>query len=148
MMGEVEKKTKKQVNWKLVAAVVLASAAMLAAVVLGVHRVMDTVQQSMQLLDDPDDALFTVENKDVKQEITTSGTVVGIDKQAYVSPVTAKVDRVMVEAGQTVQKGDVLLTYDASQLGDDLAKVRIQAQSDRAAGNASYETANEAAGKA
>lgn len=94
-----------------------------------------------------EDGIFKVKRQDIEQEIISSGDVIGIDKKAYTSPVSAKVEQVRVEVGQTVQKGDVLLTYDATDLGDDLAKVKIQAQSERAAGNESYEQANKAAGK-
>ena len=93
------------------------------------------------------DTLYEVEAVDVKQEITTSGTVIGLEKHAYVSPVTAKVKDVPVEVGQIVKKGDVLLTYDTTDLGDNLTKVQLQAQSERAAGNAAYEAANKASGK-
>lgn len=94
-----------------------------------------------------EDGIFKVKRQDIEQEIISSGDVIGIDKKAYTSPVSAKVEQIRVEVGQTVQKGDVLLTYDATDLGDDLAKVKIQAQSERAAGYESYEQANKAAGK-
>ena len=71
-----------------------------------------------------------------------------MEEDAYTSPVTAKVDDIRVEVGQTIHKGEVLLTYDTSDLGDNLAKVKIQAQSERAASNESLEAASKAAGKA
>ena len=84
----------------------------------------------------------------MEQEIATSGTTIGLEEDAYTSPVTAKVDDIRVEVGQTIHKGEVLLTYDTSDLGDNLAKVKIQAQSERAASNESLEAASKAAGKA
>lgn len=105
------------------------------------------MQEAMEMMASGSDTLYEVEKKDVKQEITTSGTVIGLEKTAYTSPVTAKVDKVCVEVGQTVKAGDVLLTYDATDLGDDLTKVKIQAQSERAAGNEAYANADKAAGK-
>lgn len=94
------------------------------------------------------DDLYVVEKVDVEQEIATSGTTIGLEEDAYTSPVTAKVDDIRVEVGQTIHKGEVLITYDASELGDNLAKVKIQAESERAASNESFEAANKAAGKA
>ena len=94
------------------------------------------------------DDLYTVEKIDVEQEISTTGTTIGLEEDAYTSPVTAKVNDIRVEVGQTIHKGEVLLTYDTSELGDNLAKVKIQAQSERAASNESFEAANKAAGKA
>lgn len=104
-------------------------------------------QVQNQMAEAGGDGIFKVKRQDIEQEIISSGDVIGIDKKAYTSPVSAKVEQIRVEVGQTVKKGDVLLTYDATDLGDDLEKVKIQAQSDRAAGNESYEQANKAAGK-
>lgn len=104
-------------------------------------------QMQNQIAAAGEDGIFEVKRQDIEQEIISSGDVIGIDKKAYTSPVSAKVEQIRVEVGQTVQKGDVLLTYDATDLGDDLAKVKIQAQSERAAGYESYEQANKAAGK-
>ena len=119
---------------------------------LTVKTFVDSLKQMKEAMGDidskTDDNLFTVDREDVEQELTTSGTVVGIGKDAYISPVTAKVEDVCVEVGQTVQKGDVLLTYDSSDLGDNLTKVKIQAQSEKAAGDSNYEAADEAAEKA
>lgn len=94
------------------------------------------------------DDLYTVEKIDIEQEISTTGTTVGLEENAYTSPVTAKVEDINVEVGQTVHKGDVLLTYDTKDLGDNLAKVKIQARSERAASNESFEAAGKAADKA
>ena len=67
---------------------------------------------------------------------------------AYYHYNNAKVNDINVEVGQTIHKGDVLLTFDTEDLGDNLAKVKIQARSERAASNESFEAANKAAGKA
>ena len=139
------KKSKKKVIIIIIAAVVL----LLVIGIVGLVRtVSKSMQEAMENMASEREAVFKVEKQDVEQEIMTSGTVVGVEKNAYVSPVTAKVEDICVEIGQIVKKGDVLLTYDPSELGDSLEKVKIQAQSERAAGNESYEMANEAAGKA
>ncbi|MCM1158220.1 MAG: efflux RND transporter periplasmic adaptor subunit [Bacteroidales bacterium] len=126
-------------------------AAVLLLVVLAVRMlgaISQGMEEAMQGMAGQSEKVFQVERQDVEQEIITSGIVIGMEKDAYTSPVTAKVEDIKVEVGQTVKKGDILLTYDASRLGDDLTKVKIQAQSERAAGNESYEAVNEAAGKA
>lgn len=112
-----------------------------------VQKVSQGMKDAMQAMAGNDTALFTVEKQEVEQTITTSGNVMGLESDAYVSPVTAKVKDVPVEEGQTVKKGDILLTYDESELGDNLERVEIQAETERAAGNQSYEAAGEAAGK-
>lgn len=140
-----KKSKKKIIIIVIVVAVVLALAFLIGSALKNFSANMQ--EQVNELMGDTEDT-YTVERQDVEQEITTSGNVVGVETIAYTSPVTAKVEDIRVEVGQTVKKGDVLLTYDASELGDNLEKVKIQAQSERAAGNESFEQANKAAGKA
>ncbi|MCM1179764.1 MAG: efflux RND transporter periplasmic adaptor subunit [Clostridium sp.] len=146
----VQKKSNKKNKKIIIIIVIVVAAVILLAVLLGsaMKNFSANMQEQMNgLLGDSED-IYTVERQDVKQEITTSGNVIGVETIAYTSPITAKVEDIRVEVGQTVKKGDVLLTYDASELGDNLEKVKIQAQSERAAGNESFEQANKAAGKA
>ena len=141
-----EKKSKKKIKvWMIVVAIV--GVLLVVGVVYMVMAGKKAMEAMEEMAADSDD-IYTVEKQDLKSEITTSGTVVGIDQIAYTSPVTAKVEDIKVEVGQTVHEGEMLLTYDASDLGDDLAKVELQAKSEKAAGSASYEAANKAAGKA
>lgn len=141
-----EKKSKKKIKvWMIVVAIV---AVLLVAGVVSMVMAGKKAMEAMEEMAMDSDDIYTVEKQDLKSEITTSGTVVGIDQIAYTSPVTAKVEDIKVEVGQTVHEGEMLLTYDASDLGDDLAKVELQAKSEKAAGSASYEAANKAAGKA
>lgn len=141
-----KKKNKKKIIIIVIVAVVVLALAFLIGSAL--KNFSANMQEQMNgLMGDTEDT-YTVERQDVEQEITTSGNVIGVETIAYTSPVTAKVEDIRVEVGQTVKKGDVLLTYDASELGDNLEKVKIQAQSERAAGNESFEQANKAAGKA
>ncbi len=143
-----EKKHKKK-SKKTIIIIIVIVAVLLLLIAIGktISSVSKGMQEALENMDSQNEDIFQVVKQDVEQEITTSGTVVGISKEAYTSPVTAKVEDIKVEVGQTVTKGDVLLTYDASELGDNLTKVKIQAQSERAAGNESYEAANKAAGK-
>ncbi len=53
---------------------------------------------------------------DVSQTISGSGTVSSEIETAYFSPVGATVDSCGLQVGDTVQRGDVLLTYDAQDL--------------------------------
>lgn len=140
---------KKKSKTKIVITIVVV-AALILIIILGsvISNISKGMQEAMENMTSDSEDIFEVVKKDVEQEITTSGMVIGTLKNAYTSPVTAKVEDVKVEVGQIVRKGDVLLTYDASELGDNLAKVKIQAQSERAAGNESFEAANKAAGKA
>ncbi|MDD6000273.1 MAG: biotin/lipoyl-binding protein, partial [Lachnospiraceae bacterium] len=141
------KKPNKKSSKKAIIVIVLAAVIIVGCGIISAVKAMKQVEEAMGSVSNDDESLYTVDQQDVEQEITTSGTVVGISQNAYTSPVTAKVEDVCVEVGQTVKKGDVLLTYDASDLGDNLTKVKIQARSEKAAGDANYETADEAADK-
>lgn len=145
---ENQKKKPKKKTIIIIVIIVIIVLALAYAIGSGAKKFSQNMQDQMNEMMGGEDGTYTVDRQDVEQEITTSGSVIGIEKISYTSPVTAKVEDICVEVGQTVSKGDILLTYDSSKLGDDLAKVKIQAQSDRAAGNESYEAANEAAGKA
>lgn len=139
------KKKRKIKPWMIIVIIV----AMI--LVVGVITMVKAGQEAMKVMEEmaqDSDDLYIVEKQDLKSEITTSGDVVGLDEIAYTSPVNAKVEDIKVKVGETVTEGTMLLTYDASALGDDLAKVELQATSERAAGSASYEAANRAANKA
>ncbi len=141
-----KKKSKKTI---IIVVVILLALLIVGGVVLGkmISTITANMEEAKGQMEEEINGLHTVEKVDVKQEITTSGMVIGLEKHAYTSPVTAKVDEIPVEAGQIVKKGDILLTYDTTDLGDNLAKVQLQAKSERAAGNAAYEAVSEASGK-
>lgn len=145
---EAKSKKKSGKKKKTVVIIVVVAVVLLAGVaVAGLKSLSRGMKEAMEQMAVQDDAIYEVKKQDVRQEITTSGTTIGIEKDAYTSPVTARIQNICVEPGQTVKKGDVLLTYDAAELGDNLEKVRLQAKSEQAAGNESYEMADEAAGK-
>lgn len=143
------RKKKKVPTWVIVliiAAIIGGTVVLGFAIKNGMQKMQTAMEEAMDNMSGDD--LYVVEKTDVEQEIATSGTTIGLEEDAYTSPVTAKVDDIRVEVGQTIHKGEVLLTYDTSDLGDNLAKVKIQAQSERAASNESLEAASKAAGKA
>lgn len=143
------RKKKKVPAWVIVliiAAIIGGTVVLGFAIKNGMQKMQTAMEEAMD--NKSGDDLYVVEKTDVEQEIATSGTTIGLEEDAYTSPVTAKVDDIRVEVGQTIHKGEVLLTYDTSDLGDNLAKVKIQAQSERAASNESLEAASKAAGKA
>ena len=143
---EPKGKRRKKKSKKTIIIIIVIMAVLLLLIAIGkvISSVSKGMQEAMENMASQNEDVYQVIKQDVEQEITTSGTVIGISKDAYTSPVTAKVEDIKVEVGQIVSKGDVLLTYDASELGDNLTKVKIQAQSERAAGNESYEAANKA----
>ena len=119
-MNNKEPKNKKKSGEKkkTVVIIVVVAVVLLAGVaVAGLKSLSRGMQEAMEQMAVQDDAIYEVKKQDVRQEITTSGTTIGIEKDAYTSPVTARIQNICVEPGQTVKKGDVLLTYDAAELG-------------------------------
>lgn len=142
-------RTKKEMSKKTKIAIVVGCVVFFSGAALAMGKISAAMMENMQSVQASaaESGLFEVKTADVKQEIMTSGTVVAVKRKAYTSPITAKVDKVAVKVGQYVNKGDVLLTYDESELGDNLEKVKIQVSSEKAANNESYEQANKAASK-
>lgn len=140
--------TKKKPKTGLIIVIVIVCVLLIVGVVYCVMGITKATKDIMSSVNDSDNGTYKVEKIDISQEVITSGTVIGTDTIAYTSPVTAKVETVCVEVGQIVKKGDILLKYDTAELGDNLKKVQIQARSEKAAGNVSYEVANKAKAKA
>ena len=136
------KEKKKRKTWVIVVGV----AGVL--LVAGISGLAVAGQKSVNEMTMDDENIYKVKKQDVKSEISTSGTVIGLEEFSYTTPVTAKVEDIKVQVGQTVSEGEMLLTYNADDLGDNLTKVQLQAQSEKAEGSAAYESANKAANKA
>lgn len=74
--------------------------------------------------------------EDVEQILSTGGTVTSDEKKTYFAPVSVKVGEVKVAAGDTVKKGDVILTFDEQEL----AQSRQEAEYKLAANEGGYES--------
>lgn len=145
-MSKEKKQSKMKIKpWIIVVVIIglLVVAGIIAMVFAG-----KKAMQAMEEMSQDSEDIYTVEKQDIKSEITTSGTVIGLDQIAYTSPVTAKIEDIKVEVGQTVNEGEMLITFDAKELGDDLTKVQLQAKSEKASGSAAYEAESKAVGKA
>ena len=55
----------------------------------------------------------------VVQILSTGGTVKSDEKRTYFAPLSVEVGEVMVSTGDTVKKGDVMLTFDEKALSDE-----------------------------
>lgn len=76
---------------------------------------------------------------DIKAALETSGTIGSEDIRSYSSPVTAKVKEVNIQTGDTVEKGDFLLTYDTSSLEKSYTISELQAKAENAVNEKSLE---------
>lgn len=73
---------------------------------------------------------------DVEQIISTGGTVESDETRTYFAPVSVKVGAVNVTTGDTVKKGDVLLTFDEKALSEE----RQEAEYKMASNEGGYES--------
>ena len=64
-------------------------------------------------------AVVTVTNAyrgDIEETVSTSGTVLSEEKRVVFTKVSGRVDSVLVEAGDAVKKGDVLVAFDMADM--------------------------------
>ncbi len=68
--------------------------------------------------------------EEIADEIMIPGTVILEEEQkVYASPEKGKLEKILVKAGESVKKGDVLAKYDNSALTLELERVKLQAES-------------------
>ena len=73
---------------------------------------------------------------DVEQVLSTGGTVKSDEKRTYFAPLSVEVGEVKVSTGDTVKKGDVLLTFDEKAL----AEKKLEAEYRLASNEGGYES--------
>ncbi|MBU3098984.1 MULTISPECIES: efflux RND transporter periplasmic adaptor subunit [Clostridium] len=66
-----------------------------------------------------------VEMGDVKMYLSTTATIESKNKKNYIASSTAKISSVKVKVGDKVKKGDTLLTYDTSDLSNQVSSAQI-----------------------
>lgn len=87
-----------------------------------------------------------VKEDDITSTLETSGTIASELIRVYASPVNAQVGEIPVVMGQSVQKGEYLLTYDTASLQKSYDIAELQAKAENAASNDSIAKSNESAG--
>lgn len=86
--------------------------------------------------------------KDISSTISTSGIISSDDVTTYTSPVNAPISEINVKAGQTVKKGDVIVTFDTTDLEDQYNQANLSAQSSKLQNQTTVDAANQQASKA
>lgn len=89
-----------------------------------------------------------VQKGDITATLETSGTIGSEKIRSYASPVTAEVETVNIQAGDTVKKGDYLVTYNTASLEKSYTISQLQAKSEEAANDKSLEMSNKAGAQA
>lgn len=74
-------------------------------------------------------AVVDVEKGNVAEELDATGTVESMKKKVFFSPVNATVKELDFEAGDSVRKGQQLVTYDLEDLEEENQKARLNVKS-------------------
>ncbi|NLL77755.1 MAG: efflux RND transporter periplasmic adaptor subunit [Clostridiales bacterium] len=74
---------------------------------------------------------------DIEQTLSTSGTVTSGEVKTYFAPVSVKVGDIQVAAGETVQKGAPIITYDESALANEKRTAELKLQANEGSYNSS-----------
>ena len=62
----------------------------------------------------------------LQESVSTSGTVAAEEIKVFYAPAGGKLDKVHVTAGDAVKKGDVLISYDSTQLDNQFRQAELQ----------------------
>ncbi|MBO5371645.1 MAG: efflux RND transporter periplasmic adaptor subunit [Lachnospiraceae bacterium] len=133
----VERKPKKKKKaWKIIVGIV--------AVIVVLNAV------SGALFGDAEEMLPMVDTAevtrgDITSTLDTSGTIASELIRVYASPVSAQVGEVPVAVGQSVLKGDFLLTYDTTSLQKSYDIAELQAKAENATTSDTLAKSNESA---
>lgn len=87
----------------------------------------------------------SVDQGTLTSTLDTSGTIASELTHIYASPVDAQVGEIPVALGDSVERGDFLLTYDTASLQKNYDIAELQARAENATGNDSLAKSNESA---
>ena len=101
--------------------------AVLAVVAVLVIKIVKTVNNAKNLLAGMQSSASTekIEERDIVNSVTATGTIVAIDNRTYSTSVTGvKVKEINVEVGDTVKPGDILCVLDGEDIEKQLADAK------------------------
>ena len=131
-----ERKPKKKIKaWKIIALVVV-----LLLIVRFVMNMFAPKADFRPMVDTVEAAKGTIVST-----LDTSGTIASELTRVYASPVDAQVGEIPVALGESVERGDFLLTYDTASLQKNYDIAQLQAMAEDATGNDTLAKSNESA---
>ncbi len=136
--GIMEQKPKKKIKkWKIAAAViaVVAAVRIIGGIFLGGKN------EYIPMVDTAE-----VTEGDITSSLDTSGVIASELTRVYASPVNAQIGEIPVVLGQSVRKGDYLLTYDTASLQKSYDIAELQAKAENAASSDTLQKSSESAG--
>ena len=71
---------------------------------------------------------YTVTRQEMNQVTELNGKIQASDSQTYYAGTNVKVDKVHVKVGDTVKKGDLLISFDEEEINNDLALLDLDAK--------------------
>ena len=80
--------------------------------------------------------------QDISSDVTTSGTISSANITTYTGAINATINDVNIKPGQTIKKGDLLLTYDTASLEDQYNEASLTARSSRLTNQATVDASN------
>ena len=83
---------------------------------------------------------------DIEQTLSTSGSVASNEVKTYFAPVSLQVGTINVDAGETVSKGEAVITYDATDLANEKRLAELKLQKQEGSYNNSIQKNNESLG--
>lgn len=87
-----------------------------------------------------------VSRADIEQVLSTSGSVASEEEQVYFSAVNIKVGTINVKAGETVEKGKPVITYDTTDLGNAKKTAQLKLQATEGSYDSNVQKNNESLG--
>ncbi|MBP5495230.1 MAG: efflux RND transporter periplasmic adaptor subunit [Lachnospiraceae bacterium] len=72
---------------------------------------------------------YTIAKSDMKQVLELNGTVVSNDSDMFFADTNLKVDKVYFKAGEEVKKGDLLVSFDKTEIDNQIALLNLDAES-------------------
>ncbi|MEZ3436749.1 MAG: efflux RND transporter periplasmic adaptor subunit [Lachnospiraceae bacterium] len=136
--GEVKEAPKKKLpGWMIIPIL-----ALLALVVWGITKLAPSDSAGTQL------AVVTAEKGDVRQTYNTSGTVESERTKVFYSPVNAPVAKCSAKAGTEVKAGEMLVTFDVTNLERDNEQSKLNELSAKYSNQDAIEQSNRAAASA
>lgn len=89
--------------------------------------------------------VVSVKKGDVAEEYTTSGTVESESQKTFFSPVNATIQSLNIKVGQAVKEGDLLLSFDTSDLEKSNQQSELNLEAAKAGNQSTVEQADQSA---
>lgn len=136
--GIMEQKPRKKIKkWKIAAVVIVAVVVL--RIIGGIF--LGGGEEYIPMVDTAE-----VMKGDVTSSLDTSGVIASELTRVYASPVNAQIGEIPVVLGQSVRRGDYLLTYDTASLQKSYDIAELQAKAENAASSDTLEKSSESAG--